>query len=148
MKVKTLKIFTTFSEYCYNFIQKLFQVFYKFRKWFIYLKFPKIFAAFIPESFPEISTNFSEDVLKHLVKILIKFYLKICLNFGRSLPETSRKFSLANFHKFSLKFNQNLTFLQSVDPSFQFFLKLKKVFFKFWWLKFLQNIDLGEYYLI
>ncbi len=35
------------------------------------------FATFIPESFLEISANFSENFLKNLVKIAIKFYLRI-----------------------------------------------------------------------
>ncbi len=41
----------------------------------VYQKFPKnflnIFATFIPESFPEISINFSENFLKNLIKIKI-----------------------------------------------------------------------------
>ncbi len=44
---------------------------------FRYIVISKIFATFISESFPEISTNFSESFLKDLIKIAIKFYLRI-----------------------------------------------------------------------
>ncbi len=62
-----------FSKFYPNISKMLFKI--------IYFEFPinfiwdlfKIFATFIPESFQEISTNFS----KNLVKISIKFYLRI-----------------------------------------------------------------------
>ncbi len=42
----------------------------------IYSKFPKkfIITTFIPESFPQNSTKFSENFLKNLVTIFLKFF--------------------------------------------------------------------------
>ncbi len=87
-----------------NFIRNLFQVSYKFHSG--YLKFPKNFlkisATFIPENFPEISTNFSKNFLKNLVSISIKFYFIIAQILVVLYPKFQEYFLLfvefINFH--------------------------------------------------
>ncbi len=63
-----------------------------------------MFTTFIPETFPEISTNFSKHFLKNLVKISIKFYLKKARILDIVYPKFPEKsFFLVEFPQISIK---------------------------------------------
>ncbi len=97
----------------------------------VFLNFEKIVAAFISESFPEISTNFSENFLKNLVNISIKIYLRIAQILLVVYPKSSENFLFCRISKckFSLKFHHISTFLQSVNVFKNFLKNLRKFFF-------------------
>ncbi len=81
---------------------------------------------FIPESFPETSTNFSENFLKSLVKISIKFYLRIAQILVYSLPKIFREFPQI-FIKISSVLN---IFTISYSKFSNIFLKIYESLFK------------------
>ncbi len=66
-------------------------------------------AIFIPESFPKISTNFSENFLKNLVKISIKFYFKIAQNLIIVYPKfVENCFFFVEFPQIFIKISSHL----------------------------------------
>ncbi len=95
-----------------------------------YLKIFFIIYTFIPESFPEISTNFFENFLKNLVKISIKFYLKtdqILVIVYPKFPENYLFF--VEFHLISIKISSHLNIFTIKKLKFsKFFLEIYKNF--------------------
>ncbi len=79
--------------------------------WFRSFGFWVGWVSLFPRSFSEISTNFSENFLKNLVKISIKFYLRIAETFVIVNPKFSENFLFfcrisTNFHYIFITYQQ------------------------------------------
>ncbi len=102
------KISQKFSKFFPNILKILFKTYFKYRINLIpnlskiSKNVLKIFAIFIPKSFPEISTNFSKIFIKSFVEILIKFYSRIAQTLVKVYSKFPWKFSL--FRTISINF--------------------------------------------
>ncbi len=68
-----------------------------------------MFVTFISKNFPEICTNFSKNFLKNLVKISIKFYLRISQILRIVYPKFPENFLLfVDFLQISITISSHL----------------------------------------